>query len=46
MTRTCLRRRLIIGCSLAFAATFPALAQTYPDKTLTLVVGFPPVPSF
>ena len=42
MTRTCLRHRLIIGCSLAFAATLPALAQTYPDKTLTLVVGFPP----
>lgn len=45
MTRTSLRRRFVLGGLLALAAALPALpalAQTYPDKTMTLVIGFPP----
>ena len=34
--------RSLLIAAFACAAALPALAQSYPDKTVTLVVGFPP----
>jgi tripartite-type tricarboxylate transporter receptor subunit TctC len=41
LSRRSLARKLVLAVA-AITAACPALAQSWPDKTVTLVVGFPP----